>query len=91
MPPSPPHHQNLGHQSGVQLLPAPKVGQHHSTPDSFPPQHSGRPPVHSHPVLLGRPVPSLETMSILLTVSTACYLTRAKLPHVMFTCNVVFR
>ena len=52
-----PHHQNLGHQSGVQLLPAPEVSQHHTTPDSVPPQHSGRPPVHSHPVLLGRPVP----------------------------------
>ena len=33
----------------------------------------------------------LETMSLLLTVSTDCYFTRAKSPHVMFTCNVIFR
>ena len=44
-------------QSSVQLLPAPEVSQHHTTPDSVLPKHYGRSSVHSHPVLLGRPVP----------------------------------
>ena len=49
MPPSPPPSESRP-SNGVQLL---------SAPDSVPPQHSGRPLVHSysHPVLLGRPVP----------------------------------